>query len=93
MIFTLRAFTRLIVTGRRYDLIMVVTAPPTLPLAAKWFSGITRIPYVYLVYDLYLDMAVAMKMVPAQSRVTKHFVKCKKAGLKARRAPLFWGAA
>ncbi|MBW3637959.1 MAG: glycosyltransferase family 4 protein, partial [Armatimonadetes bacterium] len=78
MVFTLRAFARLLLVGRRYDLIMVVTAPPTLPLAAKWFSGLTNIPYIYLVYDLYLDMAVALKMVRANSRATKTFHKVQK---------------
>jgi glycosyltransferase involved in cell wall biosynthesis len=57
---------------------MVVTAPPTLPLAAKLFSNLTKTPYVYLVYDLYLDMAIAMNMVKEESRVVKTFRRVQK---------------
>ncbi|RYG73943.1 glycosyltransferase WbuB [bacterium] len=78
MVFTARAFMRLMTARRKYDLVMVVTAPPTLPLAAKLFSGLTKTPYVYLVYDLYLDMAIAMKMVSPTSRITKTFRKVQK---------------
>lgn len=71
MVFTTRTFLRLMIARRRYDLVLVVTAPPTLPLAARMFSRLTGVPYVYLVYDLYLDMAIAMGMVSAKSRVIK----------------------
>jgi len=53
----------------------VVTAPPTLPLAAKLYSAMTSTPYVYLVYDLYLDMAVQMNMVSAESRLVSRLRK------------------
>lgn len=78
MVFTVRTFTRLLTARRKYDLVMVVTAPPTLPLAAKMFSGLTGTPYVYLVYDLYLDMAIAMKMISPSSRITRTFRKVQK---------------
>jgi colanic acid biosynthesis glycosyl transferase WcaI len=78
MVFTARAFVRLVLARRKYDLVMVVTAPPTLPLAAKLFSGLTKTPYVYLVYDLYLDMAIAMNMVSPTSRIIKTFRKVQK---------------
>ena len=71
MVFTARALGRLMLVGRRYDLILVVTAPPTLPLATRLFSKMTGVPYLYLVYDLYLDMAVALKMVPPHGRTTE----------------------
>ncbi len=71
LIFTARALARLVLVGRRYDLILVVTAPPTLPMATRFFSKMSGVPYLYLVYDLYLDMAVAMKMIPARGRATE----------------------
>jgi glycosyltransferase involved in cell wall biosynthesis len=73
LVFTARTLLRLLLARRRYDLILVVTAPPTLPLAAHWFSKIAGVPYLYLVYDLYLDMAVAMKMVAPDGRATQSF--------------------
>ena len=69
--FTSAAFVRLLKTSRRYDLVMVTTAPPTLPLAAQIWSFLSRKPYVYLIYDLYLDLALAMKIVDAGSRTVK----------------------
>jgi glycosyltransferase involved in cell wall biosynthesis len=73
LVFTARTFLRLLMSRQRYDLILVVTAPPTLPLATKLFFNLTKTPYVYLVYDLYLDMAIAMKMVSPDSRIIKTF--------------------
>lgn len=73
MVFTARTLGRLLLTARRYDLVVVVTAPPTLPLAARWLSKLRGVPYLYLVYDLYLDMAVAMNMVPADGRAIRAF--------------------
>lgn len=55
--------------GRKYDAILVVTAPPTLPLAAYMFARVTGTPYVYLVYDLYLDMAMAMGMIRKEGKL------------------------
>lgn len=71
LVFTARTLRRLTTTRQRYDLIMVVTAPPTLPLAAYLFSKMAGVPYLYLVYDLYLDMAVAMKMVAPNGRAAQ----------------------
>ncbi len=73
MVFTARALGQLLLSRRRYDLILVVTAPPTLPLAAQLFSKITGVPYLYLVYDLYLDMAIALNMVSTEGSATKTF--------------------
>lgn len=71
--FTFACFARLITRPRRYDAVLFVTAPPTLPLAGKLFSQMTGTPFVYLVYDLYLDLAVAMDMVKENSRTTRAF--------------------
>jgi colanic acid biosynthesis glycosyl transferase WcaI len=78
MLFTARTFMRLMMARRKYDVVMVVTAPPTLPLAAKMFSKLTGTPYVYLVYDLYLDMAIAMKMVSPTSPIIRTFRRVQK---------------
>ncbi len=78
LVFTTRTLGRLLAARRRYDLILVVTAPPTLPLAANLFSKMAGVPYLYLVYDLYLDMAVAMKMVAPGGRATQTFHRVQK---------------
>lgn len=71
MLFTTAAFLKLMKTPRRYDLVMVTTAPPTLPIAARAWSSLTGKPYIYLIYDLYLDLAISMKMVAADSAPVK----------------------
>jgi colanic acid biosynthesis glycosyl transferase WcaI len=59
MIFTLAAMRRLFAHGR-YDLVLVVTNPPALPIAARLFARIRGVPYVYLIHDLYPDVATVL---------------------------------
>jgi glycosyltransferase involved in cell wall biosynthesis len=53
-----------LLTRPRYDLLVVATAPPALPLAAHGFRRLTRTPYLYVLYDLYPDIATALNMLP-----------------------------
>ena len=62
------AALRELLKGRRYDLLLISTAPPILPLAAKAFRRMTGTPYAYVVYDLYPDIAVALDVLKPQSR-------------------------
>jgi len=55
------------------DVVLVVTNPPTLPLAAKLYSRLRGVPYVYLVHDLYPDVATALGVLPRESRVALAF--------------------
>jgi colanic acid biosynthesis glycosyl transferase WcaI len=71
MVFTMQVLRTLLRQPKRYDLLLVVTAPPTLPLAAHLFSRMTRTPFVYLVYDLYLDLALALNMVSPDSKLVQ----------------------
>ncbi len=65
-LFTLAALARLH-TLPRYDVLLVGTNPPTAPLAARW----RRLPYVYLIHDLYPDVAVALGALPPNAPVTR----------------------
>jgi glycosyltransferase involved in cell wall biosynthesis len=67
----------------RYDLVLVTTAPPPLPLAAKAYRKMTKTPYLYVIYDLYPDIAVALNVVSAESRVTRTFQNLQKGWLHA----------
>jgi glycosyltransferase involved in cell wall biosynthesis len=84
LLFTAAAFRKLLTRRTKYDLVMVVTAPPTLPLAAQAYSRLTGTPYIYLVYDLFLDMAIAMDMVPSESKVIKAMKRVQKNWLRLR---------
>ena len=72
LMFTSAVLRVLVAQRKKYDLVLVVTAPPTLPMAARAYRALTGTPYIYLVHDLFLDMALAMKMIreggrPAQT--------------------------
>jgi len=63
LVFTNSVLRTLLLGRRKYDLVLVVTAPPVLPMAARAYRALTGTPYVYLVHDLFLDMALAMNIV------------------------------
>lgn len=71
-VFTAAAFLKLL-TRPRYDLLLVVTNPPSSPLAANLCGKLTRTPYVYGIYDLYPDVPVALKLLSGQSRLVRSF--------------------
>ncbi len=73
LLFTAAIGLKLLKSPFRYDLVLVTTAPSTLSGAARVWSFLTGKPYIYLIYDLYLDLAIAMKMVAADSKTVKVF--------------------
>ena len=56
---------------KRYDVVLVSTAPPTLVSAAHAFRRLTGVPYVYILYDLDPDRAVVMKVLASTSLPVK----------------------
>lgn len=68
-LFSLAAFFELM-RRPRYDLLLLVTNPPSTPLAAYLYRKLRRVPYVYLIHDLYPDAAVAMNKLPPGGIVT-----------------------
>ena len=68
--FTSAALRALLTRRKKYDLLLVVTAPATLPMAARAYRALTGTPYVYLVHDLFLDMALAMNLLKGEGRST-----------------------
>ena len=67
----------------RYDLVFVVTNPPALAGAAWFYHRLTRVPYLYLVHDLYPDIAVAMGKVRADGWVTRSFARLQRGWLRS----------
>jgi len=66
---------------RRYDVLIVATAPPTTPIAARAYKRLTGTPYIYIVYDLYPDIAVALQAISKESRLTRIFHRMQKTWL------------
>ena len=70
LLFTARAFLKLLRLPRP-DLLFVVTNPPTVPMAVRLYSRLRRVPYVYLVHDLFPDVAVALSALSKESKLAK----------------------
>ncbi len=68
-LFSIAALLKLM-KRRRYDLILVTTAPPTLPLAMQWMR-LLKVPYIYVIYDLFPDVPVALGFLNANSRIAR----------------------
>ena len=71
LLFTKSVLRSLLLNRRKYDLVLVVTAPPVLPMAARAYHALTGTPYIYLVHDLFLDMALAMNILKDGGRTTR----------------------
>ena len=71
-LFTAAAFRKLALR-QRYDLLFVVTSPPMLPMAARAFRRLRRTPYVYLIHDLYPNVATALGVLSPESTVGRFF--------------------
>lgn len=60
--FAAAALPRLLCLGR-YDLVIVGTNPPAAPAAVRAYGKLRRVPYVYLIHDLYPDLPMALGML------------------------------
>lgn len=63
LLFFIRAGLHLLHSSWKYDVILLTTAPPFLPVLGYLASLILRKPYVCLIYDLYPDIAVELNVV------------------------------
>lgn len=61
--FSLLATIRILLRGRTGAL-LVLSNPPVLPFGAWLSKRVRGTPYVYLVYDMYPDMPVALEIIP-----------------------------
>jgi len=64
ILFCLRAGFHLLKTAPRGDILLLTTAPPFLPILGYLANLCFGVPYVCLLYDLYPDVAVQLKVVP-----------------------------
>lgn len=68
--FSVLVLVRLLRNHRDEDVVLVLSNPPILPLAAWVHKRLTGTPYVYLIYDMYPDMPVALDVLSKNSLVT-----------------------
>ena len=65
-LFFLRSGLHLLKSSGRGDVLLVTSAPPFLPIVGYLAKLLFGLPYVCLVYDLYPDVAVELKVVSAK---------------------------
>lgn len=82
MRFTLAALRHLL-TAERYDLVLVVTNPPSAPLAAKALSAIRGTPYVYLIHDLYPDVATVLGVLKPRQLAARALTSVQRSWLRS----------
>lgn len=63
LLYSLRAILHLMRRSRRYDALLVTTAPPFLPVIGYLANIVFGSRYVCLLYDLYPDIAVELNVV------------------------------
>ena len=63
ILFTIRATLHLLRHGSRYNVLLLTTAPPFLPIVGYLVHIFYRIPYICILYDLYPDIAIALNVV------------------------------
>ena len=66
LLFFLRSALHLLKSSSRGDVLLVTTAPPFLPILGYLAKLLFGIPYICLLYDLYPDVAVELKVVSAK---------------------------
>ncbi|UJB69826.1 glycosyltransferase family 4 protein [Acaryochloris sp. 'Moss Beach'] len=71
LLFFIRAGLHLLRSSRKYDVILLTTAPPFLPFLGYLASLILRKPYICLVYDLYPDIAIELNVVKSDSLLAR----------------------
>jgi glycosyltransferase involved in cell wall biosynthesis len=71
LLFFLRAALHLLNAKRRGDLVLLTTAPPFLPILGYLANLFLGLPYICLIYDLYPDIAIELKVVSAKHGLTR----------------------
>jgi len=76
VVFFLRAILHLLRYSYRRQLVLLTTAPPFLPLIGLLVSFFCKISYVCLLYDLYPEIAIELKVIGKQHWLTKLWDSC-----------------
>lgn len=71
LLYAVRAILHLIRRSREYNVLLVTTAPPFLPMIGYLANLFFGLPYVCLLYDLYPDIAVELDVVKANHPIAR----------------------
>lgn len=71
LLFCLRSALHLLKTSCHGDVLLLTTAPPYLPVLGYFASLIYGVPYVCVLYDLYPDVAVQLRVISPKHWLTR----------------------
>jgi glycosyltransferase involved in cell wall biosynthesis len=71
LLFSIRSIFHLIKCARRYQILLITTAPPFLPIIGYLGNVFLGLPYVCLLYDLYPDIAIELEVIKSDHPVSK----------------------
>ncbi|MFK8184193.1 MAG: glycosyltransferase family 4 protein [Phormidesmis sp.] len=71
LLFAVRAILHLMRRSRQYDVMLVTTAPPFLPVIAYFANLLLGTSYVCLLYDLYPDIAIELEVIESNHLIAK----------------------
>lgn len=74
ILFFIRALSHLFRHNRSYNLLLVTTAPPFLPLIGYLANLLFGMSYICILYDLYPDIAVALGVIPKHHIITRFWM-------------------
>ena len=79
VLFTIRSAIHLIRHARKYNVLLLTTAPPFLPVLGYLAHKLFNLTYVCILYDLYPDIAIALDVIPKQHPLARfwQFINCK----------------
>ncbi len=79
LLFAIRSILHLIRCAHRYQVLLVTTAPPFLPIIGYFANVFLKLPYICLLYDLYPDIAIELGIIKPEHPLIKlwRFINCK----------------
>lgn len=75
ILFFLRSIVHIIRNSSESNLLLITSAPPFLPIVGYMGKLFWNLPYICLVYDLYPDVVVALKVLPEKHLLIKFWNK------------------
>ncbi|AFY38331.1 glycosyl transferase group 1 [[Leptolyngbya] sp. PCC 7376] len=71
LLFAFRAILHIAANYRKYNLLLVTTAPPFLPVIGYLLNFFFKTPYICLIYDIHPDISVELGMISRDNPIVK----------------------
>ncbi|MEL7141991.1 MAG: glycosyltransferase family 4 protein [Cyanobacteria bacterium J06573_11] len=71
LLFAIRCIFHIAKQAKQYQVLLVTTAPPFLPVIGYFANLFLKLPYVCLLYDLYPDIAIELNVVTAKHPIAR----------------------